>query len=90
MSQFLPMIAGLFLTAFLLPAAWWLLKNPSDTCQTDDDILLDFLEETGYSVQHLSTGEWAVTNAAHALVGTPAQTVREAVQSALFSMVGAN
>lgn len=90
MNTFLPMIAGLFLMAFLLLAAWWLLTNKSGPHTVDDSILLDFLGETGYSVQHLSTGEWAVTNAAHAVVGTPAQTVREAVQSARFSMVGAN
>lgn len=46
-----------------------------------DAELLDFLDVTGYSVQCLN-GQWAVTNAAHTLVGNKKDTIREAIESA--------
>jgi len=90
MNTYLPIATWLLLIAFFILSAWWLLTNNGVPYErpTDDDILLDFLDQAGYSVQHLETGEWAVTDAAHAVVGTPADTVRDAVRSAINSGVG--
>ena len=52
-----------------------------------DESLLDFLDQTGYSVVRLATGCVAITDGANKIVGKPAQDIREAILSAVDAEV---
>ena len=86
MSDALTLLWPLILIVVALIAAlcWWLIN---DSRAVNDDALFDFLDQTGYSVQHLATGWWAVTDGSQKLVGQPAQCVRDAVLSAVDAQV---
>lgn len=69
--------------AIVAAFVWWVLSDK----RVSDDSLFDFLDQTGYSVQHLATGWWAVTDGSQKLVGQPARCVRDAVLSAVDAQV---
>ena len=82
-----PMYIALATLVFLIAVAWWVMTDKGAVNPADDEALLDFLDQTGYSIQHLATGWWAVTDSAQKMVGKPAQDVREAIMSAVDEQV---
>jgi hypothetical protein len=68
-------------SALLIACIWWLFSTT--TGDTNDTGLIEFVEQSGYSIQHMAGGWWAVTDGAQKLVGQPAQTLREAIMSAV-------
>lgn len=59
----------------------------TDNKPASDESLLDFLDQTGYSVVRLATGWVAITDGANKIVGKPAQDIREAIMSAVDGVV---
>lgn len=82
-----PLILWAAMAIFLLGIAYWVIKDKGATDPEQDNQLLDFLDQTGFSVQHLSTGWWAVTDSAQKVVGEPHQDVRSAVRSAVDALL---
>lgn len=68
-------------STLLIACIWWLFSYPASA--VDDTRLIEFIEQSGYSVQHMAGGWWAITDGAQKLVGQPAQTLREAILSAV-------
>lgn len=72
-------------STLLFACLWWLFL--AKTGDADDTRLIEFIEQSGYSVQHMVGGWWAITDGAQKLVGQPAQTLREAILSAVDAEV---
>ena len=82
MNNMLPFIPVLFVVLVLLACFWFVVRDNSD-----DSGLLDFLDQSGFSVQHLSNGLWGITDGAQRLVGKPSKDLREAIRSAVDQVV---
>lgn len=71
----------LVVSMLLIACIWWLFL--AKTGDTNDTGLIEFIEQSGYSIQHMVGGWWAITDGSQKLVGKPAQTLRDAILSAV-------
>ena len=77
-------LAGLLIAGLICAIAYVAFASDKPASDTD---LLDFLDQTGYSLQRLGNGWCAVTNGSHKIVGRPSQDSREAIMSAVDGYV---
>lgn len=77
-------LAGLLIA--MLIAAVCYVAFTKDKPVSDKD-LMDFLDQTGYSLTRLASGWCAVTDGAQKIVGRPEQDMRKAILSAVDGYV---